>query len=349
MKDMYLPSGYWNIRGVLKYGMPFNYVIGGRGTGKTYGALQYCLEEKKKFVFMRRTQAAFDEAVAMNPMASPAGDMGILYTCHLLPRSRFIYGWFPGTLDDGGELKDASDKPFGIGSSLVRIGKTRGLDKETRDVEIMIHDEFVKAPYEARIKNEAEAFFNAYETVNRNRELEGKPPVTAILLSNSDDMVNDYFVEEGVVDVVDKMKQHKENFYINKERKMTISLLSDSPISKRKEQETVLYQHTNGTSFARMAVGNEFVNDVHKPTRSYPLVELRAVVKIGELVIYRHKGKGFYYGCLHLSGTCPTFDIGDTDVKRFQHQYFHLWEEYMEDNFVFESYTAEALFNKFFD
>ena len=30
-------------------------VIGGRSTGKTYGALKMCLESKKKFIFLKRT------------------------------------------------------------------------------------------------------------------------------------------------------------------------------------------------------------------------------------------------------------------------------------------------------
>lgn len=347
MKDMYLENGYWNIRGVLKYGMPFNFVMGGRGTGKTYGALKYCIQDKHKFIFMRRTNNAFQDAVAMNPLNAVAQDMGFMFTCHTIPGSKSIYGWYRGTIDEKGELTDADKDPIGMGSSLVKIGKTRGLD--AREISVMINDEFVKAPYEQKIKDEANAFFNSYETVNRNRELEGKPPVTALLLSNSDDMVNDYFIELGLVDRVDKMQSAKENFYIDRERRLTISLLSDSPISKEKDEKTALYALTKGTRFARMAVGNEFVNNEHQTTKSMRLQEFRPIVKIGELVIYKHKSAPLFYGCLHLSGTCKEFGTSDTEKKRFCAQYFDLWDAYMDDAIVFETYTAEALFNKFFE
>lgn len=346
MKDLYLQNGYLNIESILRYGMPFNFVIGGRGTGKTYGALEYCVLNHKKFIFMRRTKTAVDEAMVMNPMESVAADHNFLYRSHLLPGSKKIFGWYHAELDEKGELQDAETEPFGIGGSLVTIGKTRGLDAS--DVSVMIHDEFVKAPYEPKIKNEADAFFNAYETVNRNRELKGKPPVTAFLLSNSDDMVNDYFIELGLVDRVDKMQQHNENFYIDRNRQLTVSILSDSPISKAKQEKTALYHLTQGTRFSKMAVENEFVNNAHRPTKSMSLSEFRAIVKIGELVIYKHKSAELYYACLHLSGTCKEYGTDDTDIHRFTMMYYNLWVAYMSDTIIFETYTAESLFNKFF-
>lgn len=346
MKKLYLQNGYFNIGAVAEYHMPFNFVLGGRGSGKTYGALKYCYENGLKFLFMRRTKTALDDAITMNPMNAVASDCNFLFNCHVLKGSKGIYGWYKATVDDKGELVDANSEPFGIAGSIVKIGKTRGLD--ARDIKIIITDEFVKAPYEQKIKDEATAFFNAYETVNRNRELNGQPPVQAFLLSNSDDMVNDYFVELGLVDRVDKMQQAGENFFIDKQRGLTISLLTDSPISQRKS-ETALYKMTEGTKFSRMAIGNEFVNNEHAPTKSLPLIEFKPIVKIGELVIYQHKSEDFYYGCLHLSGSCKTYDTNDTDIARFCKNYFYLWEAYMEEQLIFETYTSEALFNKFFE
>lgn len=344
--NLYLENGFFNVEAVARYGQPFNFVLGGRGTGKTYGLLNYCLEHKKKFLFMRRRKTALDDAIKMNPLNTVARDRNFLFNCHVIPGTTSIYGWYYGRLDDKGEIKDENPVPFGIGGSLVKIGKTRGLDAS--DIEIIIHDEFVKSPSESSIKDEAGAFFNAYETINRNRELDGKRPVTAFLLSNSDDMVNDYFIELGIVDIVDKMQTKKENFYMDKNRGFTISLLSDSPISTAKK-ETALYRFSRGTKFERMSVGNEFVNNAHKPTKSMPLIEFRPIVKIGELVVYQHKSRDLYYMCLHLSGSCREYGTDNTEVKRFCRQYFYLWDAYMDDKIVFETYTSEALFNKFFE
>ena len=57
---IYLPSGYLNIRGILSYRCTFNFIVGGRATGKTYGALSTVLEDHIKFMLMRRTQAQAD-------------------------------------------------------------------------------------------------------------------------------------------------------------------------------------------------------------------------------------------------------------------------------------------------
>lgn len=329
----------------MDYHMPFNFVIGGRGTGKTYGALSVCVEDNLPFFFLRRTKTALDDAIVMNPMNAIARDKDFLYTCHLLPGSKSIYGWYHGQIGENAQLEDADKKPFGMGGSLVKVGKTRGLD--ARDIRIIIADEFVKAPYEQSIKDEASAFFNAYETINRNRELDGEPPVQAFLLSNSDDMVNDYFIELSLVDRIDKMQQAHENFYIDRKKGLTISLLSDSPISQRKDQ-TALYNLTRGTKYEQMAAGNAFVNNAHSQTRSLPLIELLPVVRIGELCIYKHKSADLFYGCLHASGTCKVYGTDDTERARFCRAHFYLWDAYMEGRFVFETYNSEALFQKFF-
>ena len=57
---LYLPNGYVDIRWILSQGLPFNFLVGGRGTGKTYGALQVGVEAKIKFMLTRRTQAQID-------------------------------------------------------------------------------------------------------------------------------------------------------------------------------------------------------------------------------------------------------------------------------------------------
>ena len=57
---LYLDNGYLNIPYVLGYKMPFTFVIGGRGTGKTYGALKYAIENKLNIALIRRTQTQID-------------------------------------------------------------------------------------------------------------------------------------------------------------------------------------------------------------------------------------------------------------------------------------------------
>ena len=70
--NLYHESGFADIPAILKRGMTFNFVIGGRGTGKTYGALKEVLESDIMFCLMRRTQAQLDTIakVDTNPFKS---------------------------------------------------------------------------------------------------------------------------------------------------------------------------------------------------------------------------------------------------------------------------------------
>ena len=52
--SIYLKNGYVDIERILNYRIPFNFIIGGRGTGKTYGALKYAYENDIRFMLMRR-------------------------------------------------------------------------------------------------------------------------------------------------------------------------------------------------------------------------------------------------------------------------------------------------------
>ena len=55
-KDLYLENGYLNIDYILGLGFTFTAIVGGRGTGKTFGILKYLVENHKKFLHVRRTK-----------------------------------------------------------------------------------------------------------------------------------------------------------------------------------------------------------------------------------------------------------------------------------------------------
>lgn len=345
MSKLYLPSGYVDISWVRAHGMPFNFMVGGRGTGKTYGCLTNCLDKKDKFIYMRRTDTILQATLngEFNPMNPIEKDRHLLLATE--PINRYIRGWYPGITDDNGKVIPSAQSPYGVAVALSVIGNMRGWDAQ--DYNVLINDEFIPESHERPLKDEADAFFNAYETINRNREFKGRPPLTCFLLSNANDMTNDYFMKLGLIDIVDHMQANKQEFYMDRDKGLTISLLEDSPISKKK-RETALYKLTQGTSFAKMALNNTFTKDVHTKPKSMPLVEYRPIVKIGELVIYEHKSRYEYYACLHLTGSCTEYGTSDIEIKRFASQYNWLWQLYMKDFIIFETYNTEALFRKMF-
>ena len=81
--------------------------------------------------------------------------------------------------------------------ALSTISNVRGFDATDRDV--LIYDEFIPERHERPIKDEATAFFNAIETIQRNRELEGKDPLTVLCLANANELANPLFIELKLV------------------------------------------------------------------------------------------------------------------------------------------------------
>lgn len=338
--NLYNDNGYLNIRGILELGCPFNFVVGGRGTGKTYGALKTCIEEDIKFMLMRRTQAQAD--MINKPDFSPFKKLNSDNGWNIITQSISNYNaGFYRAGDDG----KASGAPIGYTCALSTVSNIRGFDAS--DITVMIFDEFIPERHERPIKHEGSAFLNAYETMNRNRELSGEAPLQVLALANANDLANPIFVELGLVRRAEQMRKKGQEVYINKERGVAMFLLNASPISAQK-RETALYKLAAGSDFEAMALDNDFtcIDDKHISTR--PIREYVPVASIGEITIYKHKSDGTTYVSTHKSGTPAEFGTGDAERMRFRRAFGWLWQSYVAGKMYFEEYLCESLFTKYF-
>ena len=188
---LYQDNGYVNIRGIIELGLPFNFVVGGRGTGKTYTALKTVKEDAIKFFFMRRTQAQAD--LINKPEFSPFKALNSDEGWEVITKavSKYNAAFYNGVenLPQG--------EPIGYTGALSTMSNVRGFDAQ--EVKILIYDEFIPERHERPIKNEGSALLNAYETINRNRELKGHPPLQLLCLANANDLSNPIFLELGLV------------------------------------------------------------------------------------------------------------------------------------------------------
>lgn len=340
--NIYLENGYLNIKKIFDIDVPFIFILGARGIGKTYGVIKTAIENKKIFMLMRRTQTQCDliSKEQFSPLKSPLSDMGKDFkSVPIAKQCCAIY------LKDGDEVENV---PFAYTASLSTFANLRGFDGS--DVDLLFYDEFIPEKHERILKSEGEAFLNCYETVNRNRELKGSKPLKCICCSNSNSVDNPIFLELGIVTTVMRMKERGNMMYINKERGICVINCENSPISKQKE-ETALYKLAmKDSQFTKMAIGNEFASD--RPSRivSKPIKEYKIIVKVGELSIYKHKSRSEYYVTTHTSG-CPkdVYSATDTDLLRFRRKYAYLWIAYIKNLTIFEEYINEILFNKYFN
>ena len=331
-------NGYVNVRGILEEGYPFNFLIGGRGTGKTYTTLKVAREDRKKFMLMRRTQSQADliskpEFSVFKPLNM---DLGWNIQVHRI--SKYNSAFY--------ELDGELETEIGYTCALSTISNMRGFDAS--DIELLIYDEFIPEKHERLLKNEADALFNAYETMNRNREIKGIAPIQMVCLANANDITNPVFESLNLIRIADRMQKGNSDRWTDDKRGLQLIMLHRSPISKKKSN-TVLYNLTEGSEFASMALDNDFNVD-RQHIRPRPLSEYTPVCSVGELCIYRHKSENRLYCSTHLSGVFNRkFSLSDTDRLHYQRIFRSHWDMYIGSKIDFEDVLSEKLFIKYWD
>ena len=329
MKIYYPETGYVNIGGILCEGYPFNFICGGRGTGKTYDALRTARNQGIKFILLRRTQAQADliskpEFSVFKPLNEDQG-----------------WSVIPERVSKYNSAFVENDIQIGYTAALSTLSNMRGFDAS--DIRLIIYDEFIPEKHERPIKNEADALWNAYETINRNRELKGSAPVQLLCLANANDITNPVFESLGLIRIADRMQKKGTERWTDDKRGIQLIMLQRSPISRKKGQ-TVLYNLTEGSGFSRMSLENSFNVD-RQHVRPRPLGEYVPVCMIGELCIYRHKSEARLYCTTHQAGVFSRkFGSSDTDQIYYKRIFCHHWEMYIQNRIDFEDVLSEKLF-----
>ena len=335
---IYLKSGSIDIEKIMRTGLPFSFIVGGRGTGKTYGILKYLKEHHKTFMLLRRTNSQFEIITA--PLSMPFkklnADMG--WTVQPFAQNKYMAAFYD-TDEDG----KPEGEPLGYAAALATFSNLRGVDLS--DVDVLFYDEFIPEPSAKRIKEEGQTFLNVYETINRNRELEGRPALMAVCAANSMDLGNPIFMELELISTAEKMRRKGQEMRLDPERGIALYIMDKSPISERK-RKTALYRAAGGR-FNEMALDNVF-EDMGENISPQPLNEYRLLFTVGEISIYKHKSGNRYYISQHRSGGGPKYTASDTDRRRVVRAYSYIWRAYLANKIYFENSTCEILLKKYY-
>ena len=309
----------------------FIMVVGPRGTRKTYGLMKYLIDKHKPFIYLRRLQSQMD--ICKTEAGNPFRKLNADYDYNISPKKRSKLAEFRS---EGGEGYIVA-----IGVALSTVATIRGFDFSGYDY--IVFDEAVPMTGEKPVKNEFEAFLNFYETVNRNRELQGSDAVKAMLLGNANQLVNPYYSGWKFTRTAIKMIRGHQMIYNTPDGSRCMVQLLDSPISKKKA-ETALYQNANN-NFIAMAIDNTFRTD-ETMIGSKPLQEYNHIVSIGDIGIYKHKSKREYYVCGVTAK--PYYDDYGMSLKLFRNDFCTLRIIYMMKKiFVFDTYETEILFRTY--
>ena len=224
---------WYDIGKTLTYNCLFNFIIGGRGTGKTYGAkrraVKQFLEKGHQFVYLRRYKEELDE------------------TAESYFNDIIIQNEFPdAVIEYRAGCYFINDQLAGYAMALTKAKDYKSISYPL--VYLIIFDEFLIEDngYARYLKNEVKQFLNFYMSIDRYRGC------TVFFLANSVTMINPYTM------YFDLHLPYGSNIV----RKNDILLeLVEVEGFEEERLNTRFGKIIEGTDFAEYAIKNKFVLD----------------------------------------------------------------------------------------
>lgn len=266
--------------------MPFQFFLGGRGIGKTYSALEDVAREGSPCTMWARRYAEEMAEICESGLFVNLQQNGKALDMHAEMAKK-------GTV---GKIYRGDD-PVGYCTGISNFAKKRGIDYP--DVERIIVDEISPEEHRPFFRGEGKALFNMYESINRNREFDGRPPVQMICLSNCIKLSTPAFLQiPGFIEALQQMIARHEYRRTLKDQCCYIEIMDNKVFAQAKSQ-TALYRLLGTKSeITRSNINNEFVKDDFSVVRSRKSVNINEyvpLIKYLDLSIFRHKSSGEFY------------------------------------------------------
>lgn len=223
---------YYSRNDLLSYNALFNFVVGERGTGKTYQfkdwAISDFLKNGYQFVYVRRYKTEFKD------IGNFFDDMIKKY-----PNHKFKIGHGKFYIDD----KIAG---FYISLSTAITKKSVAYP----NVNKIGFDEFILEKSSLHyLANEVSAFLGLYETIARDRN-----NVRVLFMANSVTLINPYFL------FFDLQVSKTKRFWTFKNNDLVVEL-TDLQEFKEHKKQTRFAKIIDGTDFSKYSIDGDFVSD----------------------------------------------------------------------------------------
>ena len=230
IEDIQINNFYWDINRPLSYNALFNFIVGNRGGGKTYGCKKFVIKRflkyKEEFIYMRRYKTEFDD---FNTFFADIAEEFPECEFEIRGKKCYINGAIAGR---------------GLVLSTSKIKKSVSYPNVTT----IIFDEFLidKGVYHY-LQDEVTQFLEAYETIARLRD-----NVRVFFLSNAITITNPYFLYFGV-----KIPFGTD---ISCKGEILIQVYSNKEFIEAKKKSR-FGQIISGTKYEKYSVENEFLRD----------------------------------------------------------------------------------------
>lgn len=231
---------YYNFDKILSFNATYNFIIGARGLGKTYGAkikaVKAAIRNGDQFIYLRRYKS---ELVARNTFFADIADE--------FPNYDFRINGFTAEMATsktrGEKKRDWATIGYFISLSTAQTQKSVAFPK----VKTIIFDEFIIEKGALHyLAEEAKAFNNFYSTVDR-----WKDKTRVLFLANSVSIMNPYFLEYDI-------KPDEAGEFIRAYDGFIACHFADSAEFSTGVYRTRFGKFIQGTEYADYAVSSEF-------------------------------------------------------------------------------------------
>lgn len=309
---------WWDIGRTASYNCLFNFIIGNRGAGKTYGALKRCISRYLKngdqFVYMRRMKTELKALTTENK--------GRLFDA--------VRREFPDhELSAHGNILycDKEVIGYGVALSTATILKSDSFP----GVREIVFDEFIidNTRTYHYLPDEVRKFQDAYETIARPGNDETRPDTRVWFLSNAVTISNPYFAEYGLMP-----PQNGDIQRFGRTRDILVQNVANTALVERKKG-TRFGQIISGTGYESYAYENQWLLDDEtfvesKTQRSNYYMSLR----------YRDRWYGIWYDKLQ-----GLYYVSDNVNLQYPVQASATTDDHLPNTMLFKGRT-NAFFNR---
>lgn len=332
----------------LESGIHNFYFCGGRGIGKTYGALDMCRKigmgelrlnptlEDEKFMYLRRTGVEAQSIAAPEscPFKAYNRDEGYMISSDFI--SKLGFGKF---YDEMSEEK----KCIGYCSSLSTFANLRGVDFS--DVSFILYDECIPENRNKHpLKDEGFLLLDMLETINRNRILQDKPEVVLCMLSNPIDLASDLLSQLNITPILNMMIFKNHQKYTDRNRSLHIEKYVDHQVSRDKAK-SALYKFSAGTGYNDRSLSGNFVSNDLSIIKKVDLKQYTAFLTLENICVYRHKSSEEFYISQIINHSKYTFKAYEKEKVRSV--FYWLYKLLVIDRKVFyDNYNTKVVFEE---
>ena len=256
-------SYYWNIERTLTHNALFNFIIGNRGGGKSYGCKEYVLKnfikKHEQFAYVRRYKDDLTE-----PMKQFFKDVikefpdyeYMIDNMKIYFRKKIDTTGIENKKEISELLKWKESDICGYGFVLSTASNKKSISYP--EITTLMFDEFLLDKGNQRyVKNEVNAFLNLYETIARPGTDHKR--VICFLLANAITITNPYFL---YFDLKIPNKKDRNNKWIWKHPNKSI-LVEDVKIEKfiDRKRKTEFGTIVSDTAYSEYSIENKFLYD----------------------------------------------------------------------------------------